>query len=252
MPVQKLSLNSSSSARHTLAILSGKGGVGKSFVTSSLAVALRRQGYRVGILDADITGPSIPKAFGLTEAALSDGKNMIPLETETGIKVMSINLILEDPSAAVLWRAPIVSNAIHQFYENVNWGDLDFLLVDMPPGTGDVALTVFQSLNISGIVLVTTPQDLVELIVDKSYNMARQMNLPILGLVENMSYFTCPHCGEQTDLYGPSKAASLAKKYGLEKTLRLPIDPNFSQKVDAGEVEEIQVPGMDTFVLGMD
>ena len=165
---------------------------------------------------------------------------------------MSVNLILDNPASPVLWRAPIISKAIRQFYENVSWGDLDFLLVDMPPGTGDVALTVFQSLPVDGLVLVTTPQDLVELIVEKSANMAAQMNIPILGLVENMSYFTCPHCGEKTEIYGPSKVQDLAQRYGIDKYLQLPINPDFAKKVDQGLVEYIDLSDLDLFALSLD
>lgn len=250
--MEKLKTNDQSSIRKVIAVLSGKGGVGKSLVSCLLASSLKKQGYRVGILDADITGPSIPKAFGITDHATSDGVNMVPQKSKGGIQVMSVNLILDNPASPVLWRAPIISKAIRQFYENVSWGDLDFLLVDMPPGTGDVALTVFQSLPVDGLVLVTTPQDLVELIVEKSANMASQMNIPILGLVENMSYFTCPHCGEKTEIYGPSKVQDMARRYGIDKYLQLPINPDFAKKVDQSMVEYIDLADLDLFALSLD
>lgn len=250
--MEKLQTNSQSSIKKVIAVLSGKGGVGKSFVSSLLASSLKKQGYRVGILDADITGPSIPKSFGLKENATSDGTNMIPQVSKGGIKVMSVNLILDDPATPVLWRAPLVSQIIRQFYENVTWGDLDFLIVDMPPGTGDVALTIFQSLPIDGVVLVTSPQDLVGLIVEKSINMASQMDIPILGLVENMSYFVCPHCGKKTEIYGPSKLKDLASSYEIKSTLQLPINPEFTEKVDQGKVEYLNLSDMDLFALSLD
>ena len=251
MAVNKFKSNENSNIKHVIGVISGKGGVGKSFVTSTIASELRRQGKSVGILDADITGPSIPKSFGLTDPAVSDGKNILPSVTMTGIKIMSINLILEDPTQPVLWRGPILGNALSQFYENVNWGDLDYLLIDMPPGTGDVALTVFQSMPVDGVVIVTSPQDLVSMIVAKAVNMTKAMGVKVLGLVENMSYFKCPCCGEITNIYGDSQLDKEAEKYSIENKIQLPIDKSFAEKVDAGKVEEIEIGEMKDFVKNL-
>lgn len=248
MAVQQYKLNENSKVTNIIAVMSGKGGVGKSFVSQTLATHLNKRGFNVGILDADITGPSIPKAFGINDSAFSDGKNIIPKESEAGIKMMSVNLILEDPTQPVLWRAPVVGNAIKQFFENVNWGNLDYLLIDMPPGTGDVSLTVFQSLPIDGVVIVSTPQDLVQMIVEKAVNMANMLNIKIMGLVENMSYFKCPNCDEITEIFGDSKVEAEAKKHNIKNTLRIPIDPDFTKKVDAGKVEEIEIKEYNDFI----
>lgn len=247
MAIEKFKANENSNIKNIIGVVSGKGGVGKSFVTSTLATELRRQGKNVGILDADITGPSIPKSFGLVESVKSDGKNIIPAETSTGIKVMSINLILEDPTQPVLWRGPILGNAISQFFEQVNWGELDYLLIDMPPGTGDVALTIFQSMPINGVVIVTSPQDLVSMIVAKAVNMTKSMGVKVLGLVENMSYFECPNCGEIARIYGESQVDMEAAKYGIENKAALPIREDFSRKVDAGRVEDIEMDEIKEF-----
>lgn len=225
--------------RNIIAIVSGKGGVGKSFVTSMLACELRRQGYEVGILDADLTGPSIAKVFGLNTRPTKTAEGAItPIKTRTGIKVMSINLVLDDPSAPVIWRGPIVNSVIRQLYWDVDWGPLHYLLVDLPPGTSDAPLTVFQSLPLDGALVVSSPQDLASLIVTKAVNMAKKMNTEVLGLVENMSYLECPHCKEKIDVYGSSKGEKLAKELGVEFFGAVPIDPAIAAKSDAGNIED--------------
>lgn len=224
--------------KHVIGVVSGKGGVGKSLVTGILATELMRTGAKVGILDADITGPSIPKMFGLTGVrAYAQNNLIVPAETSTGIKVMSTNLVLEHEDDPVLWRGPMLSGVLRQFWAETNWGSIDYLLVDMPPGTGDVALTVFQSLPIGGVVIVTSPQDLVQLIVGKAVNMANMMHVPVLGLVENMSYIKCPHCGEHILPYGPSHLTETAKEYDLDVLGTLPIDPKFADACDKGTVD---------------
>ncbi|WP_036730034.1 Mrp/NBP35 family ATP-binding protein [Peptoniphilus mikwangii] len=248
MTIQKYNVNNNSKVSKIIGVVSGKGGVGKSFVCANLATELSRRGYKVGILDADITGPSVPKAFGISEKVTSDGENINPAITDGNIKIMSVNLILNNPGQPVLWRAPIVGSAIAQFFENVNWGELDYLFVDMPPGTGDVALTVFQSLPLDGVVIVTSPQDLVTMIVEKAVNMARMMNIRILGLVENMSYFKCPHCDEVTYIYGESKVKQEAQKFGIEAIATLPINKDFASLVDEGKAELINVDELKSFV----
>ncbi len=224
-----------------IAVMSGKGGVGKSMVTDILAVNALRKGYKTAILDADITGPSIPKAFGITENACGseDGKVIYPVETSQGIKIMSMNLLLGEENEPVVWRGPVISGAVKQFYTDVLWEEVDYMFVDMPPGTGDVPLTVFQSLPIDGIVVVTTPQELVSVIVEKAVKMAKLMNVKIYGIVENMSYIECPHCGEKIYPYGKSKLDEVAEEYGLKILGRLPIKAELSAQVDKGEVEAI-------------
>ena len=224
-----------------IAVMSGKGGVGKSMVTDILAVNMLRSGYKTAILDADITGPSVPKAFGITEKAYGseDGKTIYPVETSQGIKVMSMNLLLNEENEPVVWRGPVISGAVKQFYTDVLWEDVDYMFVDMPPGTGDVPLTVFQSLPIDGIVVVTTPQDLVSVIVEKAVKMANMMNVKIYGVVENMSYIECPHCGEKIYPYGKSKLEEAAKEFSLKILDRLPIESKLSELVDGGKVEYI-------------
>ena len=218
--------NSLSEVKRVIAVLSGKGGVGKSFVTGSLAVELARRGNKVGVLDADITGPSIPKMLGMSGKRASGlGNLLLPEISETGIKVMSSNLLLANETDPVLWRGPVIAGAIRQFWSDTSWGPLDYLLVDMPPGTGDVALTVFQSLPVDGIVVVTSPQDLVSMIVAKAVNMADKMNVPILGIIENMSYITCPDCGKKIEVFGTSKIDEVASGYGVSVLGRLPINP---------------------------
>ena len=225
--------------KNVIGVLSGKGGVGKSAVTELLAVRLAASGCRVGILDADITGPSIPKAFGLdNERALGDETTIYPVTTKKlGIDIMSINLLLENPSDPVVWRGALIGGTVRQFYTDVLWKDIDYLLVDMPPGTGDVALTVFQSIPLDGIVVVTTPQDLVSMIVGKAIKMAGLMNIPVLGLVENMSYVSCPDCGKQISVFGESKVDAVADEYDLPVLAKLPIDPGLTTAVDAGKIE---------------
>lgn len=231
-------LNQYSSIHHVIGVVSGKGGVGKSLVTGILARELASKGFTVGILDADVTGPSIPRMFGLAEErAMGMGDLIVPVTTDGGIKVMSANLVLEHEDDPVLWRGPILAGAIRQFWAETFWGELDYLLVDMPPGTGDVALTVFQSLPIDGVVIVSSPQDLVQMVVGKAVNMATMMNVPVFGLVENMAYFTCPHCGQKVEPYGPSRLAETAEHYGLPVLGQLPISPDFAAACDTGTAE---------------
>lgn len=226
-----------SSVRKVVGVVSGKGGVGKSLVTSMLAVLLNRRGHHTGIMDADVTGPSIPKAFGLHEKASGMGEAILPVRTKTGVDVISINLLLENENDPVVWRGPVIAGVVKQFWTDVIWNDVDFLFVDMPPGTGDVPLTVFQSLPLDGIIVVTTPQDLVTLIVKKAYHMAKMMNIPILGIVENMSYAICPDCGKKIELFGESKAEEVAASLGVPVLARLPIDSKTARLVDQGAVE---------------
>ena len=238
--IEKESLAEGSSVKTVIGIASGKGGVGKSFVTSCLAVSLARKGYKVGIMDADVTGPSIPNSFGLEGMLESDGINIIPSTTDTGIKVVSVNLVLENKETPVVWRGPVLNSLVRQFWGQVNWGMLDVLLIDMPPGTGDVPLTVFQAIPADGIVLVSTAQDLVSMIVNKARNMASMMNIPILGMVENMSYIKCPHCDEKIYLYGDgSNVEKSAKDIGSKVLDRLPLDPEITRLVDSGKAEAV-------------
>lgn len=223
--------------KKVIGVMSGKGGVGKSMVTSLLAVAMRRQGYEVGILDADITGPSIPKAFGIREKAQADEMGLFPVKTKTGISVMSTNLLLPNDTDPVIWRGPVIGNVVQQFWTDVIWGDVDYLFIDMPPGTGDVPLTVFQSLPVDGIVVVTSPQELVSMIVGKAVNMAKMMNIPILGLVENLSYFRCPDNGKDYAVFGESHLDEIAAEYALPVLAKLPIDPKLSAACDKGVIE---------------
>ena len=234
-----------SSIKKVIGVVSGKGGVGKSLVTSLLAVSLRRAGYRVGILDADVTGPSIPKVFGVHEKATGTDKAIFPVQTKGGIDLMSINLLLEDETAPVVWRGPVIAGAVKQFWTDVVWKDIDFLFVDMPPGTGDVPLTVFQSLPVDGIVVVTSPQELVSMIVGKAVNMARMMDIPILGLVENMSYVQCPDCGRRIELFGKSHIDETAARYKLPVLAKIPIDPSLASNCDSGVIELFEGDWMD-------
>ena len=240
-------LNAASKVKKVIAVASGKGGVGKSFVTTMLAVAAMKQGLKVGILDADITGPSIPKAFGLETGTIQTEDGIETKVTNFGIKVMSLNMLVEDPSDPVVWRGPVIAGTVKQFWTDVHWGELDVMFIDMPPGTGDVPLTVFQSLPVDGVVVVTSPQDLVEMIVSKSVKMAGMLEKPVLGLVENMSYLTCPDCGKRIEVFGASKAESLAKKFDIPETVRLPIDPSFASKIDVGAAETIEIPDFESF-----
>ena len=240
-------LNAASKVGRVIAVASGKGGVGKSFVTTMLAVSAAKAGLKVGILDADITGPSIPKGFGLGGASYKSDDGIEPSVTTGGIRVVSLNMLVEDPSDPVVWRGPVIAGCVKQFWTDVHWGELDVMFVDMPPGTGDVPLTVFQSLPIAGVVVVTTPQDLVEMIVAKSVKMAKLMDKKVLGLVENLSYLKCPDCGKEIAVFGASKADELAKKFDIPETLRLPIDPSFAAAIDAGAAETIELPEFDAF-----
>ena len=232
--------NKNSHVKKVIAVVSGKGGVGKSTVTSMMAMAMRRLGHTVGILDADITGPSIPQAFGLHEPALGSDDGILPAVTKEGVKVMSINLLLPNETDPVVWRGPVVAGAVKQFWSDVCWGDVDYLFVDLPPGTGDVPLTVFQSLPVAGVVVVTSPQELVGMIVDKAVNMADMMHVPVLGIVENMAYYTCPDCGKQHAIFGESHIEAIAAKHGIPHTAKLPIDPAIAAACDAGRIEDVQ------------
>lgn len=238
-------LNQYSSVKKVIGVVSGKGGVGKSLVTSTLAVTMNRKGYKTAILDADITGPSIPKSFGIHEKAKGNDDGIFPAKTKDGIDIMSINLLLPDETSPVVWRGPVIAGAVKQFWTDVIWSDIDYMFVDMPPGTGDVPLTVFQSLPVDGIIIVTSPQELVSMIVEKAVNMANIMNIPILGIVENMSYFKCPDCGKEHKIYGESHIEEIAKKNNLEVLAKLPIDPSLAKLVDAGEVENFSGNFMD-------
>jgi len=233
--------NPKSHVKKVIAVVSGKGGVGKSTVASLFAVAMAKLGYKTAILDADITGPSIPKAFGLHEPAIANDDGILPEETRNGIKIMSINLLLENETDPVVWRGPIVAGAVKQFWTDVCWGDVDYMFVDLPPGTGDVPLTVFQSLPVNGVILVTSPQDLVSMIVSKAVNMARMMNVPLYGFVENYSYLICPDCGKQIEVFGKSKLDEIALSYSLPVLARLPIDPGLAALLDDGKIDEADV-----------
>lgn len=224
--------------QRVIAVMSGKGGVGKSYVTAMIAVELRKQGFEVGILDGDITGPSIAKIFGLSGKPVADESGVLPKVTETGIKVISMNLLLDTPDTPVIWRGPIINGVIRQLFNDVNWGDLHFMLVDLPPGTGDAPLTVFQSLPVDAAVIVTTPQDLAMLIVKKAINMAKQMNVPIAGIVENMSYMKCPHCSETIRMFEDSDIESVANNLRLTFLGRLPFDPRVNKLADKGRIED--------------
>lgn len=232
-------MNEFSNVKHVIGVVSGKGGVGKSFVTGSLANMMEAKGYRTGILDADITGPSIPKMYGLKGAAMASDDGILPMETRNHIKVMSINLLLPAEDTPVIWRGPILANMVKQFWTDVIWGDVDYLFVDMPPGTGDVPLTAFQSLPVEGIIIVTSPQDLVKMIVKKAYNMAEMMNIPVLGIVENYSYVKCPDCGKEIKVFGESHIDEIAAELKVPVLGKMPIDVSYAQKADAGEFDEI-------------
>ena len=241
-------MNAASNVKHVIGIVSGKGGVGKSFVTASLAVQMAKAGYSVGILDADITGPSIPKMFGVHGKVIGDENGMYPAETKEGIKIMSVNLLMDDEEAPVVWRGPVIAGAVKQFWSETVWGDVDYLFVDMPPGTGDVPLTVFQSLPVNGIVVVTSPQELVQMIVKKAFNMANMMHIPVLGLVENFSYLKCPDCGREISLFGKSHIDEAAKEMGTKVLGKLPLDPSYAETADEGKFYEIENPYLDAAV----
>ncbi len=227
-----------SNVKKVIGIVSGKGGVGKSIVTSMLSVIMSRRAHKTAILDADITGPSIPKAFGVKGEVMGDGAGGIfPLESKTGIKMMSVNLLLPEETTPVVWRGPVIAGTVKQFWTDVIWDDVDFMFVDMPPGTGDVPLTVFQSIPLDGIIIVTSPQELVSMIVAKAANMAQMMNIPVLGIVENMAYFKCPDCGKDHNIYGESHIAEVAEKFGYDVLARMPIDPRLAALCDKGMLE---------------
>ena len=240
--------NPHSHVNKVIAVVSGKGGVGKSMVTASLARIMREQGFNVGIMDADITGPSIPKMYGIHKQAMGTEEGIIPEEAKDGTKIMSVNLLLPNESDPVIWRGPVIAGVVKQFWNEVIWGDLDYLLVDMPPGTGDVPLTVFQSLPVDGVIIVTSPQELVEMIVKKAYNMAKMMNVPVLGLVQNMSYLLCPDCGRMIYIYGEGKGEQTAKELSIPSYASLPIDPSIAALCDAGKIEEFDHPYLDAMV----
>lgn len=227
-----------SSVKKIIGVVSGKGGVGKSLTTSLLAAYAQKQGLSVGIMDADITGPSIPHMFGVTERITGDENGINTVLSPSGMQMVSMNLLLDDEKSPVIWRGMVISGTVMQFWTDVIWQDVDLLFIDMPPGTGDVPLTVFQSIPISGIVIVTTPQDLVKMVVEKAVNMAKMMGIPVLGLVENMSYLTCPDCGKQMEIFGHSKAAAIAAEYGIPTVARMPLDPKITELADAGRIED--------------
>jgi len=241
-------VNASSNVKSVIGVVSGKGGVGKTLVTSLLAVAMRRAGYASAVLDADITGPSVPRAFGLREKAVGSETGIIPVTTKTGIPVMSINLLLDKETDPIIWRGPVIAGTVKQFWSDVHWGNVDYMFVDMPPGTGDVPLTVFQSLPLDGVVVVASPQELVGMIVEKAVNMAGMMNIPVLALVENMSYFQCPDCGREHRIFGESHIGAIAEKHGIGTVCKLPIDPKLAAATDAGAVEDYEGDYMDGLV----
>lgn len=247
-------LNPASTVKKVIGVVSGKGGVGKSLVTTMMSVRMNAKGYKTAILDADITGPSIPKAFGLNDngVGMTEGGLMIPATTSTGIEVMSANLILDHDTDPVIWRGPIIAGAVKQFWQEALWENVDYMFVDMPPGTGDVPLTVFQSLPLDGIMIVTSPQELVSMIVAKAVNMAKKMNIPILGLIENMSYLTCPDCGKKISVFGESHIDEVANSHGLSVLAKIPIDPKIAGAVDEGTVEYLEAPWLDQAVSAVE
>ena len=231
--------NQFSDIKKVIGVISGKGGVGKSLITSMLATGMMKRKKEVAILDADVTGPSIPKSFGIDSKAKIDERGIIPCRTENGIKIMSINLLLEKETDPVIWRGPVIGGVIKQFWTDVVWENVDYMFVDMPPGTGDVPLTVFQSLPVDGIIIVTSPQDLVSMIVEKAVKMARMMNIPIIGIVENMSYFKCPCCNEEVNIFGESDLPYISRKFGLTNVAKIPLDKKIPEMVDEGEAEKL-------------
>ena len=250
--IAKEPMNPSSNVKKVIGVVSGKGGVGKSFVTASLACAMKQAGYKVGIMDADITGPSIPKMLGVHGQVVGTEEGMIPLEAENGIKVMSVNLLLDNEEDPVIWRGPVIAGVVKQFWNETVWGDVDYLFVDMPPGTGDVPLTVFQSLPVDGIVIVTSPQELVSMIVTKAVKMADIMKVPVLGLVENMSYFHCPDNGKDYKIFGDSHIEEIAQQYQLDVLAKLPIDPQIAAHCDAGTLEQMDFDWMDKVAVKLE
>jgi Mrp family chromosome partitioning ATPase len=237
-----------SKVNKVIGVVSGKGGVGKSLVTSLIASQLEKRGNHVGILDADITGPSIPKIFGIKEKAVGDDYGMYPVKSKSGVEVMSINLLLEDETEPVIWRGPVIGGVVKQFWTDVIWKDIDCLMVDMPPGTGDVPLSVFQMLPVDGIIIVTSPQELVSMIVEKAVKMAKMMNIPILGMVENMSYITCPDCGKKISVFGESNAENIASEYNIPLLAKIPMNPQIARLCDAGEIDSVEADFMDNVV----
>ena len=231
-----------------IGVVSGKGGVGKSLVTALLASAMKRKGCQVGLLDADITGPSVPRIFGVKQRAKMDEMGLYPVKSPGGIDIMSINLLMDNESDPVIWRGPVIGSMVQQFWTEVIWKDLDYLFIDLPPGTGDVALSVFQSIPLDGLVIVTSPQELVTMIVEKSVNMARMMKKPVVGLVENFSFFCCPDCGKETNIYGPGKVDTTAATFGIPAAGSLPLNPEFAQACDRGEVESLEASGLEEII----
>jgi len=238
-------LHELSSIKKVIAVVSGKGGVGKSLVTSMLAVTMNRRGYKTAILDADVTGPSIPKAFGLNQKATGNELGLFPIRSKTGVEIMSINLLLENDTDPVIWRGPILAGTVKQFWTDVIWNDVDFMFIDMPPGTGDVPLTVFQSIAVDGVIIVTSPQELVSMIVSKAVRMAKMMNIPIIGLVENMAYFKCPDCDKEHKIFGDSQLEKIAEQHELKVLARLPMDPKIAAACDKGMIELLDVDRLD-------
>lgn len=238
-------MNEYSSVKRVIGVVSGKGGVGKSFVTSYLSVIMNRRGYKTAVLDADVTGPSIPKAFGIHKKAGANELGILPEQTKTGIEMMSVNLLLEEEETPVIWRGPVIAGTVKQFWSQVLWGEVDYMFVDMPPGTGDVPLTVFQSLPLDGIIIVTSPQELVSMIVSKAVNMAKAMDVPVIGLVENYSYITCSHCGEQLPVFGKSHIDEISAKFGVPVLAKLPLDSKIAEATDAGTVEDLEESFLD-------
>ena len=237
--LEKEKLHDKAKVRRVIGVISGKGGVGKSLVTSLLAVRMQREGFRAAVLDADITGPSIPKLYGVTEHAYATEEAILPAVTKTGIQTMSVNMMLDDDTDPVIWRGPVIAGVVKQFWTDVLWQDVDYMFVDIPPGTGDVPLTVFQSLPVDGIVVVTSPQELVEMIVEKAVKMAEMMNVPVLGIVENMSWYECPSCHERHEIFGKSRVEELAARYRIPALARIPMDPEVARLCDGGQVEEV-------------
>lgn len=250
--IKYFSLNEQSHIKHIIGVVSGKGGVGKSATTSLLALAFKNNGYKVGILDADITGPSIPKGFGVKGGISGNDSLMFPQVSKNGIKMVSINLLLEHEDDPVLWRGPVVGGAIKQFYEDVLWENLDYLFIDMPPGTGDVALTIFQSIPIDGVVIVSTPQDLVQMIVGKAVKMANMMNINTLGIIENMSYIKCPNCDTIIEPFGASKILDIANHFNIKPLIKMPIDPNLAKLIDEGNICEYDTSYLNDLVKELD
>ena len=241
-----------SNIKHVIGIVSGKGGVGKSMTTAMLSVIARRNGLNTAIMDADVTGPSIPKMFGITEKALGSDMGILPVMSKTGIEIMSMNVLLEEDTEPVIWRGPVIAGTVLQFWTDVIWNDVDFMFVDMPPGTGDVPLSIYQSLPLDGIIIVSTPQELVSMIVQKAAHMAEKMNIPILGIVENMSYAVCPDCGSKIELFGKSRAEELAQQFGIANVARVPFDPELTNCADRGLIELFEGEYLDKLFLAVE